>query len=93
MCIRDRISVLKRDIDVKSSLRPIILVNPRANSRGNTTRFMVTSNIEILNYERDFGDGQKEIVSTSNTTHIYKTSGVYNVKLTATDKRLSLIHI
>ena len=82
-----KISVLKRDIDVKSSLRPIILVNPRANSRGNTTRFMVTSNIEILNYERDFGDGQKEIVSTSNTTHIYKTSGVYNVKLTATDKR------
>ena len=48
---------------------------------------MVTTNSEILNYEWDFGDGQKEIVHEATTTHTFKTSGVYNVKLTATDRR------
>lgn len=82
-----KMSVLSREIQVQSSLRPVILVNPRANSWGNTTRFMVTSNQSILNYEWDFGDGVKEIAHEPTISHVYKTSGVYNVKLTAIDNR------
>lgn len=82
-----KISTLSREVNVQSSLRPIILVNPRANSWWNTTRFMVTTNNEILNYEWDFWDGQKSIVNEPTTNYMYRTSGVYNVKLTATDRR------
>ncbi len=82
-----KINTLERDIEVKSSLRPVILANPRATSWWNTVRFLVTSNIQIINYEWDFGDGYKEIVQDKNTNHVFKKSWVYQVKLTATDKR------
>jgi hypothetical protein len=49
-----KITTLERDIEVKSSLRPIILANPRATSWGNTVRFLVTANADIINYEWDF---------------------------------------
>ena len=48
---------------------------------------MVTANNTVLNYEWDFGDGNKEIGHEANITHVYKSSGVYNVKLFATDNR------
>lgn len=82
-----KVSVLERDIDVKSSLRPVILANPRATSWWNAVRFLVTSNSEIINYEWDFGDGQKEIIQNKTTNHVFKKAWVYQVKLTATDKR------
>jgi PKD repeat protein len=82
-----KINTLERDIDVKSSLRPVILANPRATSWWNTVRFLVTANIDIINYEWDFWDGQKEIIQNKNTNHVFKKSWVYQVKLTAIDKR------
>lgn len=82
-----KITTLERDIEVKSSLRPIILSNPRATSWGNTVRFLVTANADIINYEWDFGDAYKEIVQNKTTNHIFKKAWVYQVKLTATDKR------
>ena len=82
-----KISVLERDIDVKSSLRPVILANPRATSWWNAVRFLVTANAEIINYEWDFWDGQKEIIQNKTTNHVFKKAWVYQVKLTATDKR------
>ena len=82
-----KITTLERDIDVQSSLRPIILANPRATSWGNTVRFLVTANADIINYEWDFGDAYKEIVQNKTTNHIFKKAWVYQVKLTATDKR------
>jgi PKD repeat protein len=82
-----KINTFERDIEVKSSLRPVILANPRATSWWNTVRFLVTSNSEIINYEWDFGDGYKEIVQDKSTNHIFKKAWVYQVSLTATDKR------
>lgn len=82
-----KISTLQRDIDVKSSLRPVILANPRATSRGNTVRFLVMANTDIINYEWDFWDGSTTIVQTKEMTHTFRKAGVYQVKLTATDKR------
>lgn len=82
-----KINTFEREIDVKSSLRPVILANPRAASRNNPIWFFVTSNTNIINYERDFADGQTEISQNKTTSHVFKKAGVYQVKLTATDKR------
>jgi len=82
-----KINTLERDIDVKSSLRPVILANPRATSWWNLVRFLVTANADIINYEWDFGDGQKEIIQNKTTNHVFKKAWIYQVKLTATDKR------
>lgn len=80
-------SSFTRDIDVKSSLRPILYANPRANAWGSTTRFMVSSNADVLHYEWDFGDGTKEMKTDSYATHTYKKSGVYKIILKAIDKK------
>lgn len=80
-------NTFSREVDVQSSLRPIILANPRATVRGNVIRFLATSNSEIINHERDFGDGLKEITQNKTTNHTYKKAGVYHVKLTATDRK------
>lgn len=82
-----KISTLSRDIQVNSSLRPVIYVAPRASAWWSPTRFVVTSNNDILNYEWDFGDGYQEITQQPSILHTYKMSGVYNVKLTAIDKK------
>lgn len=82
-----KISTLQRNIQIQSALRPVIGAYPRSAQRWTPIRLMVDSNKEILNYEWDFGDWKKEITQDRLTNYIYKTSGVYNIKLTATDKR------
>lgn len=82
-----KINTFSREVEIESSLRPIILANPRATVRGSTVRFLATSNSEIINHERDFGDGLEEITQNKTTNHTYKKAGVYHVKLTATDKK------
>lgn len=79
--------ILERSLNVQSSLRPIIIANPRAAPRGQTIRFIVQANKDIINYEWDFGDGQQASIMENMTTHSFKSSGVYNVKLTTTDTR------
>jgi PKD repeat protein len=32
----------------------------------------VTANADIINYEWDFGDGQKEIIQNKTTNHVFK---------------------
>jgi len=82
-----KIVTLDKQIKVESSLRPIIYASPRASVRWQAIRFVVKSNDSIINYERDFWDGNKSIFSDNSAENTYKKTGVYTVKLLATNKR------
>jgi hypothetical protein len=45
---------IKKEVEVKSTLRPDINIDPIATYRGNPLNFNVISNSQILNYQRDF---------------------------------------
>jgi PKD repeat protein len=45
----------------------------------------VDSNKPLVNYSRNFGDGQTRIVQTNEITHSYEKAGVYDVILKVTD--------
>lgn len=82
-----KIATVTKDIKVTSSLRPIIYAAPRASRRGTPITFAVTSNTDIINYERDFGDGQKSTLQTKNIRHVYNRVGNYRVTLRVTGTR------
>ncbi len=79
-----KIASIEKKLDIASSLRPYIFVTPIATTLGNTTNFLVKSNKTLVSYQWDFGDQQKNIVQTDKTSHTYKQSGAYRVKLIAT---------
>lgn len=82
-----QVSQVSREITVESSLRPVILANPRATTWGKPIRLMVTANQDIASYEWDLGDGNTQIIQTPATNHTYTRAGIYHVTLTVTDKR------
>ncbi|HKL44223.1 MAG TPA: PKD domain-containing protein [Candidatus Absconditabacterales bacterium] len=76
-----KISEIEKNVEVESTLRPEIFVAPKATTRGNTVNFVVKSNQDIINYSRDFGDGEEISTQTNKVTHVYKKVGVYKIKL------------
>ncbi len=82
-----KIATLSKDITVTSSLRPIIYAAPRATIWWNPITFVVTANTDIINYERDFGDGQKSTLQSKSVKHVYSKVWNYKVTLRVTGKR------
>jgi PKD repeat protein len=66
---------------VESTLRPEIFVAPVATPRGNPMNFVVKTNESIINYQRDFGDGDKRTIQTDKIAHTYTKANVYKVTL------------
>jgi PKD repeat protein len=87
LTVRDnygKITETTKDINVESSLRPHLVINPVATQFGNATTFLAKSNDLIANYIREFGDGNKTQGTADRVVHTYKTVWTYTVKLTAT---------
>lgn len=76
-----KLAEISKDVEVKSILRPEIYAVPVATQRGNPVNFVVKSNESIVNYIRDFGDGDTRTVQSDKISHTYKRSGVYKVLL------------
>ncbi len=77
-------SKITKDVEIKSSLRPVIIVSPKAASWWKTIIFVAKSNKEIMNYEWDFGDWISRTVQTNSIRHKYEEAWTYQVKLKAT---------
>ncbi len=76
-----KINEIEKTVEVASTLRPEIFIAPKASSRGTNINFVVQSNQEILNYIRDFGDGETISTQTNKIAHTYKSVWVYKVTL------------
>ena len=76
-----KIAEIEKNVEVKSTLRPEIFAAPIATPRGNPVNFVVKSNVPIVNYIWDFGDGDIRTVQSDRITHVYKTAGVFKVIL------------
>lgn len=72
---------LEKEIEVKSTLRPEIFIVPIATPRGNPMNFVVKSNQSIVNYQWDFGDGDKRTIQADRITHTYTKANTYKVVL------------
>lgn len=73
-----------KDIIVKSSLRPIITIDPVAAPRWKKIDFEVTSNKELISYIWDFGDSTTRTMQHNTISHIFDKVGVYKVGVTVT---------
>lgn len=76
-----KVSEIEKVINIKSILRPVIAIAPKAITRGNTINFVVQSNEDILNYTRNFWDWESISTQTNKVTHIYKKMWSYKVTL------------
>lgn len=76
-----KLAEITKDVEVKSILRPEIYAVPVATQRGSPINFVVKSNESIINYIRDFWDGDTRTIQSDKIVHTYKKSGVYNVIL------------
>lgn len=88
LIVRDKyakISELEKEIEIKSILRPVIKISPKAWIWWNMVKFEVSSNGQIINYTRDFLDWESATVQTNTIEHKFNKVGVYNVKLSVSD--------
>lgn len=82
-----KISEITKDIIVESILRPILTIRPKASVWKTYVTFSLKSNLEVLQYERDFGDGSVARVNRNNVMrHEYQRVGAYKVTVKATDE-------
>lgn len=77
-----KLSEIEKTIDIKSILRPEIFITPKATSRWNAVNFVVQSNEDIINYNRDFWDGETISTQTNKISHTYRKVWTYKVILT-----------
>lgn len=78
-------SQVTKKVNVNSILSVDFGIYPRVAQREWTVRFVADSP-EATVYEWDFGDGKVVGGRTGQISHKYSKSGVYNVKLTVTDR-------
>ncbi len=76
-----KINEIEKTINIESTLRPEISITPKAATRWTNISFVVQSNQDILNYIRDFGDGETISTQTNKIAHTYKSVGVYKITL------------
>lgn len=82
-----KVTTLEKEIEVKSALRPIVYVTPRASVWWQPIVFIVKANDSIINYDRDFADGTRSTIQEASTKKVFNKVWKYNVKLTVTGKR------
>ena len=82
-----KLAEITKDIEVLSSLRPVIFASPRATVRWKKITFAVKSNKNLINYQRDFGDNTTRIIQSNVIQHTYEAAGVYDVTLTAVGRK------
>jgi len=81
-----KINEVEREIEIKSVLRPEIVVQPKATVWWNSVWFEVKSNKELINFSRNFGDGDTASIQSNKIAHTYNKVWVYNIKLQVSDK-------
>jgi PKD repeat protein len=64
-------STIEKQVDVNSILRPELTINPNAITRGRNISFSIQANKPIINYQRNFGDGDTRSNQESTLTHSY----------------------
>lgn len=79
----NKISEIEREVNVVSSLRPMILVNPIASKMWERVLFSVKSNKELSYNHWDFWDKSQKEWSEKTVDHIYEKSWKYKVTLTS----------
>ena len=57
---------------------------PLATPWGNPVNFVIKSNQSVINYLRDFGDGETRTIQEAKATHTYKKASVFKVTLKVT---------
>ncbi len=75
---------VERNVEIKSSLRPQLTINPFATQIWETLNFSVDWNKSISYYDWDFGDGSSRNTQSSSLSHSYDSTWVYQVSLSAT---------
>lgn len=73
---------ITKDINVQSGLRPRIIASDQATQWGNPISFAGVANKDIVNYQREFGDGTERITQSSAVEYTYGQAGIYQVSLT-----------
>ncbi|HMT26887.1 MAG TPA: PKD domain-containing protein, partial [Candidatus Absconditabacterales bacterium] len=84
LTVRDnfgKIAEVDREIEVKSTLRPQIIITPLASKLGRPKVFVARTNQTIVNYDRDFGNGQIRRTQDPKIIINYAKAGAYKVKL------------
>jgi PKD repeat protein len=79
----NKIQEIQKTVEVKSSLRPIIVVNPLSVIWWNSVTFNASSNKTISHYIWNFGDETSKEWNDKLVSHVYRAKWVYRVKLTA----------
>ena len=89
LTVRDqygKISIITKDIEVKSILRPEIEAIPWAITRWKTLQFKSTVNAPVINYVWNYWDWTNTNSQyATNTSHIYSQKWIYTVTLTVYD--------
>ncbi len=80
------VNKITKEIEIKSSLRPIIIAAPKAIERWKDIIFVAKANKDILNYDWDFWDWITRSIQSNNIKHKYEEAWTYQVSLIATTK-------
>ena len=83
-----KISEIVKEVEVKSTLRPVLTIRPKAAVWKTYITFAAQSNHQVLSYEWDFWDGTPPRVNQTNIMkHEYQRVGTYKITLKATDEK------
>lgn len=74
-------SIIEKKINIVSTLRPKINVNPLASIWWSIVKFNVSSEKTLSYYDRDFGDWKTRNTQLKSISHRYENVWVYNVKV------------
>ena len=74
-------SSIEKTINVQSVLRPEITIIPKAATRWTTINFVVKSNKDILNYSRNFWDGNTVSTQTNKVSHKFNKVWIFKIAL------------
>src|SRR3989344_1338054 len=82
--------ILLKEISIEK-IPTIRIVIPQSAAAGNPTEFVAyitKGETNITKYEWEFGDGAQQITSINRATHMYNSTGTYELKLSVTDAEL-----
>jgi PKD repeat protein len=77
------IAEIEKDLEVVSTLRPRIYIDPVVAHRGTDITFNAETNKPVSFYEWNLGDGKVQKSNTASISHAYTKAGVYKVSLRA----------
>lgn len=77
-----KVSEIEKPIKIDSTLRPEVIILPKATTRWTPINFIVKSNEEILSYSRDFWDWTTLTELSNKVVHKYNSVWTYKITLT-----------